>query len=73
MQSNKLSNGHKLPFALWHSRQCGVYGIPEKRKTSLLNKQIKDGEIIATAAQAIGIKTVRGSQKGAEHRHLLKF
>ena len=50
-------------FALWHSRQCGVYGIPEREKLHCLISKSKDGEIIATAAQAIGIKTVRGSQK----------
>lgn len=50
-------------FALWHSRQCGVYGIPEREKLHCLISKSKDGEIIATAAQAIGIKTVRGSQR----------
>ncbi len=55
-------------FALWHSRQCGVYGIPEREKLHCLISKSKDGEIIATAAEAIGIKTVRGSQRrdGAE-------
>ncbi len=55
-------------FALWHSRQCGVYGIPEREKLHCLISKSKDGEIIAMAAEAIGIKTVRGSQRrdGAE-------
>ncbi len=52
-------------FAMWHSRQCGVYGIPEREKLHCLISNSKDGEIIATAAESLGIKTVRGSaQRG---------
>ncbi len=50
-------------FALWHSRQCGVYGIPEREKLHCLISRSRDGEIIATAAESLGIKTVRGSQR----------
>lgn len=50
-------------FALWHSRQCGVYGIPEREKLHCLISLSRDGEIIAAAAESLGIKTVRGSQK----------
>ena len=50
-------------FALWHSRQCGVYGIPEREKLHCLISRSRDGEIIAAAAESLGIKTVRGSQK----------
>lgn len=50
-------------FALWHSRQCGVYGIPEREKLHCLISKSRDGQIIATAAESLGIKTVRGSQK----------
>lgn len=50
-------------FAMWHSRQCGVYGIPEREKLYCLISKSRDGEIIATAAESLGIKTVRGSQK----------
>ena len=50
-------------FALWHSRQCGVYGIPEREKLHCLISRSRDGEIIAAAAESLGIKTVRNSQK----------
>ena len=50
-------------FALLHSRQCGVYGIPEREKLHCLISRSRDGEIIAAAAESLGIKTVRGSQK----------
>lgn len=50
-------------FAMWHSRQCGVYGIPERDKLHCLISRSKDGDIIATAAESLGIKTVRGSQR----------
>ena len=50
-------------FALWHSRQCGVYGIPEREKLHCLISRSRDGEIIAAAAESLGIKTVRGSKK----------
>lgn len=48
-------------FALWHSRQCAVYGIPEREKLHCLISRSRDGQIIATAAESLGIKTVRGS------------
>lgn len=50
-------------FAMHHARQCGVYGIPEREKLYCLISRSQDGQIIATAAESLGIKTVRGSQK----------
>jgi len=49
-------------FALWHSRQCGLYGLLEREKTYCLISKSRDGEIIANAARAMGLKTVRGSR-----------
>ncbi len=59
----KKKNLNGCLFALWHSRQCGVYGIPEREKLHCLISRSRDGEIIAAAAESLGIKTVRGSQK----------
>ena len=60
---NYPNNLNGCLFALWHSRQCGVYGIPEREKLHCLISRSRDGEIIAAAAESLGIKTVRGSQK----------
>lgn len=48
-------------FALWHAHQCGLYSLEGKRKTNVMISRSKDGEIIARAAEIMGLKTVRGS------------
>ena len=48
-------------FALWHAHQCALYSIKDREKTNVMISRSKDGEIIARATEAMGIKTVRGS------------
>lgn len=48
-------------FALWHAHQCGLYSLEGKSKTNVMISRSKDGEIIARAAEIMGLKTVRGS------------
>lgn len=48
-------------FALWHAHQCALYSIKDRKKTNVMISRSKDGEIIARATEAMGIKTVRGS------------
>ncbi len=48
-------------FALWHAHQCGLYSLKGKSKTNVMISRSKDGEIIARAAEIMGLKTVRGS------------
>lgn len=48
-------------FALWHAHQCGLYSLEERHKTNVMISRSKDGEIIARAAEIMGLKTVRGS------------
>lgn len=59
-------------FALWHSRQCGLYGLLERHKTYCLISKSRDGEVIAMAAESLGMKTVRGSagKRGAAQASL---
>ncbi len=54
-------------FALWHAHQCGLYALKEREKTTVMISKSNDGEIIAQAGAAMGLKVVRGSQnrKGA--------
>ena len=58
----KLEN--KVIFAMWHSDQCSLHGIPfEKRKNvNILISKSGDGEIIARVVHKWGFSTVRGSQ-----------
>ena len=48
-------------FALWHAHQCGLYSLEGRSKTNVMISRSKDGEIIARAAEIMGLKTVRGS------------
>ena len=54
----------KVIFAMWHSDQCCLHGIPfEKRKNvNILISKSGDGEIIARVVQKWGFNTVRGSK-----------
>ena len=51
----------KCIFAIWHAHQCGVHACNLQRKTCAMVSSSADGEIISQAANAVGIKTVRGS------------
>ena len=54
-------------YAMWHSDQFCVFGIPEHDKIHVLISKSKDGNIVAYACEGLGFKTVRGSsgKKGA--------
>lgn len=55
-------------IALWHAHQCVLYGVKNKHLLNVLISKSNDGEIVARAAEGLGIKTIRGSygRKGAE-------
>jgi len=55
---------NKVIFAMWHSDQCSLHGIPfEKRKNvNILISKSGDGEIIARVVHKWGFSTVRGSK-----------
>lgn len=55
---------NKVIFAMWHSDQCSLHGIPfDKRKNvNILISRSADGEIIARVVQKWGFNTVRGSK-----------
>lgn len=55
---------NKVIFAMWHSDQCSLHGIPfEKRKNvNILISKSADGEIIARVVHKWGFSTVRGSK-----------
>ncbi len=59
------SEGPGVILALWHGRLliCAPHAWPRKARRTLhgLISQSKDGEAIATAVAAIGIRAVRGS------------
>lgn len=48
-------------FALWHAHQCSLYSLEDREDTYVMISRSKDGEIVARATEAMGIKTVRGS------------
>lgn len=54
----------KCIFALWHAHQCGVYTCQvesKERDTIIMVSRSYDGNVISRAANAMGVKTVRGS------------
>ena len=55
-------------YAMWHTNQFCVFGVPNKAQTSILVSNSVDGEIVAHGVvNALGFKTLRGSsgKKGA--------
>lgn len=58
----KLEN--KVIFAMWHSDQCSLHGIPydKRANTNILISRSADGEIIARVVHKWGFNTVRGSK-----------
>ena len=54
-------------YAMWHTNQFCVFGVPNKAKTSILVSKSVDGEIVTYGVESLGFKTVRGSsgKKGA--------
>lgn len=50
-------------FSMWHCHQCLTYGIEDKSKFYALISASNDGEIVAKAAESMGIMSIRGSSK----------
>lgn len=55
-------------LALWHGHQCVLFNVRPLENLNVLISQSNDGQIIATAVEALGMKTVRGShgRRGTE-------
>ncbi len=51
----------KCVFAFWHSQQCAVFSCCQITPTCVMVSNSKDGEIVARAAQGVGLLTARGS------------
>ena len=54
----------KVIFAMWHSDQCSLHGIPfnKRKKVNILISKSGDGEVIARVVQRWGFSTIRGSK-----------
>ena len=54
----------KVIFAMWHSDQCSLHGIPfkKRKKVNILISNSGDGEVIARVVQRWGFSTIRGSK-----------
>lgn len=52
-------------FALWHAHQCGLYSLEDRGHVNIMVSKSNDGEIIASAVERVGLKTIRGSHKRA--------
>lgn len=65
----EVNNPHISPciYAMWHSHQLCIHGIPDKEKLNVLISRSRDGSIIASVVEKWGFKTIRGSKgkKGA--------
>ena len=51
----------KCVFAFWHAHQCATFSCSQIRPTCVMVSDSKDGEIVARAAQGVGLITARGS------------
>ena len=61
---NYPEDDQKVIFALWHSDQCAIHGVPYERhgRVHILISKSVDGEIVARGVEGLGFKTVRGSE-----------
>ena len=48
-------------FALWHAHQCMLYALEDLGNLNVMISKSNDGEMIARAVSALGMKVVRGS------------
>jgi lysophospholipid acyltransferase (LPLAT)-like uncharacterized protein len=51
----------KCVFAFWHAHQCAVFSCSQITPTCVMVSDSRDGEIVARAAQGVGLITARGS------------
>lgn len=50
-------------YAMWHSHQCCVYGLPNRSQVSVMVSPSMDGEIVARPIKNLfGFKILRGSK-----------
>ncbi len=49
-------------IALWHAHQCVLYNVKKPHLLNVLISESNDGQIIASATESMGIKTIRGSR-----------
>lgn len=54
-------------YAFWHSHNCCTYGLPNRDRVNVMISRSRDGNIIASVTERLGIKVVHGSKgkKGA--------
>lgn len=54
-------------YTMWHGNQCAIFGLPNKGITNVLISRSKDGDAVASGAEMLGFKVIRGSKgkKGA--------
>lgn len=59
----EINNKNLTPciYAMWHSDQFCVFGMPDKDKISILISKSFDGGIVADVSVSMGFKVVRGS------------
>lgn len=54
-------------YAIWHAHQCCAYGLPDRGNVYVMISRSRDGNIIASVTERLGLKVVHGSKgkKGA--------
>ena len=68
---NYPTQNKKVIFAMWHSDECCIHGIPNEQrdKVGVLISKSVDGEIIARVVKKLGYSLIRGSQdKGTQNK-----
>ncbi|MBS6602961.1 MAG: DUF374 domain-containing protein [Brachyspira sp.] len=59
----EINNPNKFPcvYAMWHSDQFSIFGVPNHGEVSILISTSNDGDLVAAGCEAIGFRTARGS------------
>lgn len=59
----EINNPNASPciYALWHTNQCCIFGIKNKKNMSIMISNSLDGSVISAGVESLNIKVVRGS------------
>ena len=60
-------------FAIWHAHQCAIWSIKDHEHLYSLVSNSEDGQIVTDACTAVGMKTIRGSQRRQGTKAMLQL
>src|SRR5574344_463175 len=73
MRTYNYPKEERFILALWHSDQCALYSVSDRKKLNILISNSNDGRMIARCCELMGYSTIGGSSKRDGMSALLKM